>query len=302
MKNNDLPNVPVYLGGPIPGLNRVHHGKVRDLFSVSGALLLVTSDRISAFDVVLNEGIPGKGKVLTGVSSFWFRKLKDVFPNHLITDSVDEIPEIPSSHKELLRGRVVLGKKSDVFPFEFIVRGYLSGSGYSDYKKTRSICGIQLPEGLQDSSKLSEPILTPTTKEKTGHDMPVTFQKVVDQLGKETAEKIREASLNLYNTAAQFAAKRDILIADTKFEFGICEGKILVIDEILTPDSSRFWPAESYVPGKSQPSYDKQIVRDYLNSTGWAKTPPAPPLPKEIAEKTATRYRELWEKLTGEKA
>lgn len=296
MKNN------VYLGGQIPGLRQQHQGKVRDLFDLSRGLLLVTTDRISAFDVVFREGIPDKGRVLTAVSLFWFAKTKDLFPNHLITSDVDQIPEIPASHRESLRGRVMLGKKAEVFPFEFIVRGYLSGSGWSDYKKSGSICGISLPAGLQESSKLPEPILTPTTKEKTGHDMPVDYATMASVIGKDTARQLSDAALSLYSFAAAEAEKKGILIADTKFEFGLCDGKLLVIDEVLTPDSSRFWPAEEYAIGRGQPSYDKQIVRDYLNTTSWNKTPPPPPLPREIVEKASARYQELCERLTGRKA
>lgn len=292
----------VYLGGNIPGLRLIHQGKVRDLFQVSRGLLLVTTDRISAFDVVFKEGIPGKGRVLTAVSVHWFDRTKQLFPNHLLTANVDEIPEIPASHRDLLRGRVMLGKKSEVFPFEFIVRGYLSGSGWSDYKKSGAICGITLPQGLQESSKLPEPILTPTTKEKTGHDLPVEFSAVEKAIGRDTAKRLHEAAISLYKFAAQEAEKKGVLIADTKFEFGICDGQLLVLDEVLTPDSSRYWPMDEYKVGRGQPSYDKQIVRDYLNTTSWNKTPPPPPLPEEIVRKTSARYQELCERLTGRKA
>ena len=288
----------IYLGGGIPGLRSIHQGKVRDLYNVSAGLLLVTTDRISAFDVVLQEGIPEKGLVLTAVSVFWFGRTKHLFPNHLLTARVEDIPEIPPSHREMLQGRVMLGRKAEVFPFEFIVRGYLTGSGLAEYKKTGSVCGVGLPTGLVESSKLPEPILTPTTKAKVGHDEPVDFTTVSRTIGEGSAKKIRDAALSLYRFAAGYAEKRGILIADTKFEFGFTGEQILVVDEILTPDSSRFWPAEGYAPGRSQPSFDKQIVRDYLLSTGWAKTPPPPKLPKEVIEKTSAKYREICEKLT----
>ena len=288
-----------YLGGGIPGLRCLHQGKVRDLYNVSKGLLLVTTDRISAFDVVLGEGIPGKGRVLTALSVFWFEKTRHLCPNHLLGARVDEVPEIPPSQRDLLRGRVMVVRKAEVFPFEFIVRGYLAGSGLTEYRRSGSVCGVSLPPDLSESQRLPEPVLTPTTKAKTGHDEPVDFAAVARRIGKETARKIREAALSLYVDAAEYAARHGILIADTKFEFGIAQGEILVVDEILTPDSSRFWPAEGYAAGRPQPSFDKQIVRDYLLSTGWSKTPPPPKLPSEVIERTSAKYRELCEKLTG---
>ncbi|MCM8797074.1 MAG: phosphoribosylaminoimidazolesuccinocarboxamide synthase [Candidatus Omnitrophica bacterium] len=275
-------------------------GKVRDLYDLGNELLIISCDRISCFDVVLPSGIPYKGKVLTQLSCFWFGFLKGVVKNHFITADVREYPaKIRRRYKKELDGRSMLVLKTKPLPVECVVRGYLAGSGWKEYKEKQSICGINLPAGLRESEKLPTALFTPSTKEDKAHDVNVD-QKYVEMLvGKETSDKIRKLSIEIYMRASEYAAKRGIIIADTKFEFGVYNGEVILIDEVLTPDSSRFWPADHYAPGKAQPSFDKQFVRDYLEELGWDKTPPAPALPAEIIKKTSQKYLEAYRRLTG---
>ncbi len=278
----------------------VKRGKVRDVYDMGDKLLIVASDRMSAFDVVMDDPIPDKGKILTAISVFWFEKLKNVVENHIISTNPDEYPEPLRKYKKDLIGRSMLVKKARPLTVECIVRGYISGSGWNDYKKSGTICGIPLPKGLTESEILPEPIFTPSTKAELGdHDENISFAKVVDILGKNTAEKIRDYSLTIYETGRKFAREKGIIIADTKFEFGFIGDKLILIDEVLTPDSSRFWPMDSYKPGGAQKSFDKQYLRDYLNSLDWPKSPPPPRLPSEIIEKTREKYMEALERLTG---
>jgi phosphoribosylaminoimidazole-succinocarboxamide synthase len=282
------------------GLTLLGRGKVRDIYEVGGRLLLVASDRLSAFDVVLPDGIPDKGKVLTQISAFWFRKLADIVPNHMISVDVMDFPSATKIHEEALAGRSMLCVMAKPLPVECVVRGYLSGSGWAEYRERGEICGIPVPGGLPESARLPEPIFTPATKEEKGkHDMNIPFAKMVDIVGKEVAEKTRAISLEIYRRAADYARGRGIIIADTKFEFGVANGKLLLIDEVLTPDSSRFWPTEGYLPGGAQKSFDKQFVRDYLLTLPWNKTAPGPKLPADVIEKTAEKYREALKILTG---
>ena len=284
----------------LSGLKHVGCGKVRDIYEADEKILLVASDRISAFDVVLPDGIPGKGKVLTQISAFWFRMLEDVITNHMLSIDVDEYPPAARVHAETLRGRSMLCKKAKVFPVECVVRGYLSGSGWAEYKQSGEVCGIRLPEGLRESDRLPEPIFTPATKEEQGkHDENISFERMVGIVGEEAATKARSVSIRLYNRAAEYALSRGIIIADTKFEMGIADGELILVDEALTPDSSRFWPADEYRPGGSQKSFDKQFVRDYLLTLPWNKTAPGPRLPADVVEKTALKYREALKVLTG---
>lgn len=283
-------------------LTLLNRGKVRDLYDLGDKILMVTTDRMSAFDVILPNAITDKGKVLNQISLFWFDYLKDVVPNHLITANVDEYPEECQEYREFLDGRSMLVKKVQPFPVECVVRGYISGSGWKSYKKTQEVCGIKLEENLVESQKLPEAIYTPSTKEEVGeHDINISFEESADIIGEEHAEKLKELSLEIYKKASEFAKTKGIIIADTKFEFGIYNGEIILIDEVLTPDSSRFWPEDLYAPGGSQPSFDKQFVRDYLEKIEWDKTPPAPVLPEEIIENTSKKYKEALEKLAGEK-
>lgn len=277
-------------------------GKVRDLYDVGDALLIVATDRLSAFDVVLPDGIPNKGKVLTQISKFWFQKLTSFVPHHVISVDMGDFPEPFRSAPEIFAGRSMLVKKTKPLTVECVVRGYVSGSGWNDYKKAQSICGIKLPQGLRESEKLSEPIFTPSTKAPIGsHDENISFEQVVNILGKDMAGKVRDLSISLYSAGAEFAASKGIIIADTKFEFGVDEnGQIVWIDEALTPDSSRFWPKDRYAPGGAQPSFDKQFVRDYLLSIRWDKTPPGPRLPAEIIQTTSSKYEEALVLLTGQ--
>ncbi|HEB37679.1 MAG TPA: phosphoribosylaminoimidazolesuccinocarboxamide synthase, partial [Thermoplasmatales archaeon] len=249
-------------------------GKVRDIYDLGDKLLIVATDRISAFDYVLPNPIPNKGKYLTQLSMFWFKKMEPIVRNHVITDSVDDFPDNLQPHREMLMHRSMLVRKAKVFPIECIVRGYLSGSGWRSYQKSREICGIKLPPGLRESEQLEEPIFTPSTKATTGHDENITFEKMQDIIGKENAEQLKEISLEIYEKARDYAKSRGIIIADTKFEFGRIDDEIILVDELLTPDSSRFWPLDNYEVGKPQPSFDKQYVRDYLTSTGWDKNSP----------------------------
>ncbi|HEU5361537.1 MAG TPA: phosphoribosylaminoimidazolesuccinocarboxamide synthase [Candidatus Deferrimicrobiaceae bacterium] len=284
----------------LPGLNLLRRGKVRDLYEVDGKLLLVASDRLSAFDVVMPDGIPGKGKVLTQISAFWFQKLADIIPHHMISIDVEEYPPAARGYEEALAGRSMLCRMAKPLPVECVVRGYLSGSGWAEYRETGEICGVPILAGLAESARLPEPIFTPATKEEKGkHDMNISFAKMVDLVGREMAVKTRAVSLEIYRRAADYARGRGIIIADTKFEFGLEKGKLLLIDEVLTPDSSRFWPADDYRPGGPQKSFDKQFVRDYLLTLPWNKTAPGPKLPAEVIGKTAEKYREALKILTG---
>ncbi|OGC14200.1 phosphoribosylaminoimidazolesuccinocarboxamide synthase [candidate division WOR-1 bacterium RIFOXYC2_FULL_37_10] len=282
----------------LPELKLLKRGKVRDVFELGQSLLFVASDRISAFDCVMPNGIPDKGKILTQISVFWFDFLKNIIPNHLISANMNDYPDELKKYK-FLDKRSMLVKKTNVIPIECVVRGYLSGSGWKDYRNTGSVCGIKLPEGLKESEKLSEPVFTPTTKEDEGHDMPISFDKVIDKTGLEIANLLKEKAVALYQTAANYALSKGIIIADTKFEFGVLDNKVILIDEALTPDSSRFWPKEQYAPGNAQPSYDKQFLRDYLETLDWDKNPPAPELPNDIVNKTFNKYFEAYKKLTG---
>lgn len=290
---------PVMLQSELPGLP-VRRGKVRDIYDLGDRLLLIGTDRISAFDWVLPSAIPDKGRILTQLSAFWFRWL-DV-PHHLLSTDIEDVrPYLPPGVDTApLVGRVSLCKKAEVVPIECVVRGYLAGSGWKEYQQSGTVCGIRLPAGLVESSRLPEPIFTPATKAATGHDENITFQQVVDRVGRETAELLRQRSLEIFQKGAQYALERGIIIADTKFEFGWCEGQLILIDEVLTPDSSRFWPADKYQPGRGQPSFDKQFVRDWLNTTSWDKNSPPPPLPEEVIQKTREKYLEAYERLTGQ--
>jgi phosphoribosylaminoimidazole-succinocarboxamide synthase len=284
----------------LPGLTLLGRGKVRDIYEVEGKLLLVASDRLSAFDVVLPDGIPDKGKVLTQISAFWFRKLADIVPNHMISVDVMDFPPAARNHEEMLSGRAMLCRKARPLPVECVVRGYLSGSGWAEYRERGEVCGIAVPGGLPESARLPEPIFTPATKEEKGkHDVNISFARMVEIVGKKMAENARAASVEIYRRAADYARGRGIIIADTKFEFGVVNGKLILIDEVLTPDSSRFWPAEGYRPGGAQKSFDKQFVRDYLLTLPWNKTAPGPKLPADVIEKTAEKYREAMRILTG---
>ncbi|MFN3134591.1 MAG: phosphoribosylaminoimidazolesuccinocarboxamide synthase [Candidatus Kryptonium sp.] len=285
----------------IPQAKLIKRGKVRDIYEADGYLLIVATDRISAFDVVLPNPIPYKGYVLNQISVFWFEFLKDVIESHFITDDVNLFPNVFRESYEQVVHRSMLVKKAKPLPVECIVRGYISGSAWKDYKKSGFVCGVKLPEGLRESDKLNEPIFTPSTKAESGHDENITFERVVDLIGKELADKVRDLSLEIYAKAEKYARERGIIIADTKFEFGLDENdNLILIDEVLTPDSSRFWPLSEYEPGRSQPSFDKQYVRDYLESLNWDKQPPAPELPEEVIKKTSEKYLEAYRLLTGE--
>ena len=283
-----------------PDIPLLVRGKVRDIYDFGDKLLIVATDRISAFDIVMPNPIPDKGKILTRLSAFWFDFVKDIVPNHLISLSIHDFPDVCKKYRDILDGRSMLVEKAEPIPVECIVRGYISGSGWEEYKKKGEICGIRLPDNLKESSKLPEPIFTPTTKAKEGHDENITFEEVKKILGEEIAERIRTLSIEIYKKASLYAEKRGIIIADTKMEFGLKDGKLILIDELLTPDSSRFWPMDDYAPGRPQKSFDKQFLRDYLISIGWNKTPPAPELPEEIIEKTRRRYIEAYERLVGD--
>jgi len=281
-----------------PGLKLRGRGKVRDIYEVGDdRLLIVATDRLSAFDVVLPTPIPDKGRVLTQLSLFWFEKLADVVPHHVI--SADHFGGELAPYADLLEGRGMLVRRTEPAPIECVVRGYISGSGWKDYQKTGGICGIALPKGLRESDRLPEPIFTPSTKATTGHDENISFDETVSRIGLPLAEKLRDTSLTLYRRAVEHAAARGIIIADTKFEFGLLGEELIWIDEALTPDSSRFWPADEYEPGKAQPSFDKQYVRDYLERIGWNKLPPGPELPADVVTGTTNKYRESYQRITG---
>jgi phosphoribosylaminoimidazole-succinocarboxamide synthase len=277
-------------------------GKVRDIFDLGDRLLIVATDRLSAFDVILPDGIPNKGKVLTQISAFWFHRMADLVPNHVLSTSVDDFPEPFRSHPEVFAGRSMLVRKTRPLPVECVVRGYIAGSGWNDYRRTGAVCGVPLPAGLAESGKLPEPIFTPSTKAELGvHDENITFAEVARVLGPGVAGRVRDLTLGIYARGAALAATKGLIIADTKFEFGLDpRGGIVWIDEALTPDSSRFWPMDLYAPGGAQPSFDKQFVRDYLLSVRWDKKPPAPRLPEEVVLTTARKYEEALERLTGE--
>jgi phosphoribosylaminoimidazole-succinocarboxamide synthase len=283
----------------IPGLPAPKRGKVRDVYDLGDRLLIVVSDRVSAFDVVLPSGIPDKGKVLNQLSLFWFDLMKDVVKNHVLEWEVERYPDMLRNYSDQLEGRSMIVRKATPFPVECVVRGYLSGSGWEEYKKKGNVCGITLPPNLRESDRLPEPIFTPTTKAEEGHDMAVTMDQVVEIIGAKAAEELKRLSIALYTKGAAFAETKGIIIADTKFEFGTFEGQTILIDEVLTPDSSRFWSAKDYRPGLGQDSFDKQIVRDYLNTLDWGKTYPGPELPEPIIQKTAQRYREIYQILAG---
>jgi phosphoribosylaminoimidazole-succinocarboxamide synthase len=275
-------------------------GKVRDVYDLGDQLLIVATDRISAYDVVMPNGIPDKGKILTALSIFWFEKFRHGFDHHVITAKFKDYPRQLQKFGDQLQGRSMLVKKAEVIPIECVARGYLAGSGWKEYAKTHTVCGIPLPNGLRQSSKLPGPIFTPATKESTGHDINISFEEMVERVGSETAQTLRDKTLALYTTAATYAASHGIIIADTKFEFGkLPDGRIILIDEVLTPDSSRFWPADDYEPGHDQPSFDKQFVRNYLEAQPWDKKPPAPELPPEVVMGTRERYLQAYRKLTG---
>jgi len=274
-------------------------GKVRDIYELADKLLIVSTDRISCFDVVLEDAIPGKGEVLNSMSCFWFDFLKEVTPNHFITADISKFPPELNKYRQELSGRSMLVEKARPLPVECIVRGYLSGSGWKEYKNSGALCGIKLPTGLAESDRLPEVIFTPSTKAESGHDQNVSLDYIRGLIGEEYSRKIRELSITLYRQASEYALSRGIIIADTKFEFGVFQDRLILIDEVLTPDSSRFWPKELYRPGRPQPSFDKQFVRDYLETLDWEKKAPAPRLPREIIEKTSAKYLEAYKKLTG---
>ncbi len=290
----------VLLRTDIPELELYASGKVRDVYRVDNEhLLFVATDRISAFDYVLATGIPNKGKVLTQLSLFWFDLLRDIVPNHLVTADVKQYPAVLRPYEEQLRGRSMLVVRADMVAIECVVRGYISGSAWKEYKETSSVCGISLPPGLRESDQLPEPIFTPATKALSGHDENISFERMAQQAGPALSRELRDLSMRIYHTAADYARQRGIIIADTKFEFGRTAGGLVLADEVLTPDSSRFWPADTYQPGRAQESFDKQYVRDYLEEIRWNKQPPAPALPTEVALKTSEKYLEAYRRLTG---
>jgi len=285
----NLPDVPVF-----------KRGKVRDVYDAGEHLLLVATDRLSAFDVVLPTGIPGKGTVLTQLSLFWFDLLADVMPNHVVTADVDEYPQKLRRHRDQLEGRSMIVQKTDVLPVECVVRGYITGSGWKDYKATGKVCGIELPKGLRESDRLEPPIFTPATKAETGHDENISFETMEGTVGAERAAEARRRSLEIYSRARAHAEARGIILADTKFEFGVRDGRLVWIDEALTPDSSRFWPRDGYAPGRSQKSFDKQYVRDYLETLDWNKQPPGPELPPDVVARTTEKYLDAYDRLRGQ--
>jgi phosphoribosylaminoimidazole-succinocarboxamide synthase len=285
----------------LPGVKKLRSGKVRDIFDLGDALLLVASDRISAFDVIMPNGIPRKGEVLTQISHFWFDKFASLVPNHLLAGANDPLPKNLQPFADQLARRSMIVKKAKPLAIECIVRGYLSGSGWKEYKQAQTVCGIQLPAGLTESAELPEPIFTPSTKAEAGHDENISFAQAQKIVGADLAAQARDLSLKIYRAGRDYARQRGIIIADTKFEFGLSDGKLILIDEVMTPDSSRFWPADQYQPGRSQPSFDKQFVRDYLETLDWNKTPPGPVLPPDVVARTSAKYLEAYERLTGKR-
>ena len=285
----------------LPGIKKLKSGKVRDIFDLGDRLLMVASDRISAFDVIMPNGIPRKGEVLTQVSFFWFDRFSKLVSNHLLAGADDPLPAPLEPFADKLARRSMVVKKAQPLAIECVVRGYLAGSGWKEYKKWKTVCGLKLPPGLKESSELPEPIFTPATKAETGHDENISFEEATNIVGDGLALEARDLSLKLYKDARTYARQRGIIIADTKFEFGLFDGQLILIDEVLTPDSSRFWPADQYAPGKGQPSFDKQFVRDYLETLEWNKTPPGPTLPDDVVAKTSAKYLDAYERLTGKK-
>ncbi|HHT9125802.1 MAG TPA: phosphoribosylaminoimidazolesuccinocarboxamide synthase [Candidatus Brocadiia bacterium] len=304
-----MKNINVVINTDIPELSLFNRGKVRDIYEVGKNLLIVTTDRISAFDSVLPNGIPYKGKALTLLSKFWFNYTSALAENHLITTDIKKAVKLPEKYVEMLSGRSMLVKKAKVIPIECVVRGYLAGSAWKEYKEGGSVCGIKLSSGLKECDGLAEPIFTPAIKATSGHDVNISYAEASEMVGEEVISKLRERSIAIYKKACDYAIKRGIIISDTKFEWGMldsfglssAEDRIILIDELLTPDSSRFWPLEGYTPGRAQPSFDKQFVRDYLEKIGWDKNPPAPPLPDEIVQKTSEKYIQAYRMLTGKK-
>ena len=285
----------------LPGIKKIKSGKVREIFDLGDALLLVASDRISAFDVIMPNGIPRKGEVLTQISHFWFEKFASLVPNHLLAKANDPLPGKLQPFADKLARRSMIVKKAKPLTIECVVRGYLSGSGWKEYKKSQTVCGIKLSAGLTESAELPEPIFTPSTKAEVGHDENISFAQAQKIVGNEFATQARDLSLKIYRAGRDYARRRGIIIADTKFEFGLSDGQLILIDEVLTPDSSRFWPADQYQPGRGQPSFDKQFVRDYLETLDWDKNPPGPVLPPEVVTNTSAKYLEAYERLTGKK-
>ncbi len=283
----------------LPDIRLLRRGKVRDVYDLDDHLLIVATDRVSAFDVVLPNGIAGKGKVLTQISLFWFGRMKDIMDNHIVATEVKDYPAVLRKYEDILKDRSMLVRKASPMPVECIVRGYLSGSGWKEYKSKGTVCGIRLREGLVESARLEEPIFTPSTKAEAGHDINISFAEMKKIIGGDSAERLRDASLRIYSEAREIAEKKGIIIADTKMEFGMYDGKLILIDELLTPDSSRFWSMKTYQPGRGQDSYDKQIIRDYLLTLDWDQTYPGPELPEEIVEKALERYREIYRIITG---
>lgn len=286
----------IILNADLHSLKFFKRGKVRDIYDLGNRFLIIATDRVSAFDVVLPSGIPHKGKVLNSLSLFWFDLSKDIIANHVLEE---ELPRLSEGENKIIEARSMIVKKASPFPAECIVRGYISGSAWSEYQRTGTVSGMKLPGGLVESQKLEEPIFTPSTKSETGHDINITFAELQNLVGSDAARTLRETSLNVYTMAEKYAEKRGIIIADTKFEFGIFDGQIILIDEVLTPDSSRFWAKESYKPGGPQPSFDKQYIRDYLEGIKWNKTPPAPELPPEVVQETSKKYLEAMRRLVG---
>jgi phosphoribosylaminoimidazole-succinocarboxamide synthase len=289
----------ILLETDFPGVERHGRGKVRDVYRVDGRLLIVATDRISAFDYILPTGIPDKGRVLTQLSIFWFDFLRDLTPTHFLTANVDEYPAALRPYRDQLEGRSMLVKRANMVEIECVARGYISGSGWKEYREHGTVCGIKLPAGLRESDKLPEPIFTPATKAQTGHDENISFERTASIIGEDLAKRLRDLTLAIYTKAAKYAETKGIIIADTKFEFGFVDDELVLGDEVLTPDSSRFWPAETYKPGGAQFSFDKQFVRDYLESIHWNKQPPAPPLPEDVAVRTGEKYRQAYKVLTG---
>ena len=283
----------------LPGVKKIKSGKVREMFDLGDYFLMVATDRISAFDCIMPNGIPRKGEVLTQLSHFWFDQMGAIVANHRLARADEPLPPLLKPHESMLARRTMIVKKAQPLPIECVVRGYLAGSGWKEYQQSQTVCGIHLPGGLVESSELPEPIFTPATKADSGHDINIPFEEAARMVGAEAAEQVRSLSVQIYTTARRYARQRGIIIADTKFEFGYYQGGLILIDEVLTPDSSRFWPADRYQPGRSQPSFDKQFLRDYLETLDWNKTPPAPELPPEIVAKTRDKYLEAHRLLTG---